>query len=80
MKILEILNKIAQQQKALKESNQISSSIDKSEVVKSKLNDVVAEVISKRDVEEQWNIATNDIGSFVQPIIDFLSLILTKFL
>ena len=78
MKILEILNKIAQQQKALKESNKIPSSVDKSEVVKSKLNDVVAEVISKRDVEEQWNIATNDIGSFVQPIIDFLSLILTK--
>lgn len=78
MKILEILNKIAQHQKHLEKKGMLKEAAEIEETKNKLISYVNSEVLSKRDANEQWEVAGNDISSYIEKIISLLSVIGTK--
>jgi hypothetical protein len=78
MKILEILKKIDEQKQFFAAKGMINEMAE-AEAFQTKLSQFVnSEVLSKRDANEQWEIAGNDIASYIEKIIKLLSVIATK--
>lgn len=80
MKILEILNKIAQHQKALNESNETSNAA-KADAMKSKLKAFIKEeVFSKKEVNQKFNsFGSTDAGmkELMEELISIISIMAT---
>lgn len=78
MKIFEILKKIDEQKKFFDSQNMIQEMADVESTKSKLLSYVNSEVLSKKDVEKEWQIAGNNRADFIEKIISLLSLVATK--
>lgn len=77
MKIFEVLNKIEKYKSVYKSLNEMVSG-ETPDTIKQKLSSVASEIISKRDARDDWKVAGADISTYVNKIIELLSVLLTK--
>ena len=77
MKIFEILNNIEKYKGVYNSLNEMVSG-ETPDTIKQKLSSVTSEIISKRDARDDWKVAGADISTYVNKIIELLSVLLTK--